>query len=64
MSPASETVFYLLCDLSDALADLSIAMNKWHMELEMHAPDADNEGVLAALHAIQSILNEVKHCEK
>ncbi|HEY4073266.1 MAG TPA: hypothetical protein VGM52_09200 [Herbaspirillum sp.] len=63
MLPTSETVFYLLCDLDDAFADLSTAMDKWHLELEKGLLDADNSDVLAALDAIQTILDEIQKYE-
>ena len=63
MLPTSETVFYLLCDLDDAFADLSTAMELWHLELEKGRLDADNSEVLAALDAIQKILDEIQKCE-
>jgi hypothetical protein len=63
MLPTSEAVFYLLCDLDDAFADLSTAMDKWHLELEKGLLDADNSAVLAALGAIQSILDQIQKCE-
>ena len=60
MLPTSEPLFYLLCDLDDAFADLSIAMDRWHLELEKGLLDADNADVLAALDAIQKLLDEIQ----
>lgn len=60
MLPAFETTFYLLCDLDDAFADLSIALDKWHLELEKGLLDADNSEVLSALDAIQKILDQIQ----
>jgi hypothetical protein len=60
MLPAFETTFYLLCDLDDAFADLSIALDKWHLELEKGLLDADNSEVLSALDAIQTILDQIQ----
>lgn len=60
MLPAFETTFYLLCDLDDAFADLSIALDKWHLELEKGLLDADNSEVLSALDAIQLILDQIQ----
>ncbi|MDB5991933.1 MAG: hypothetical protein JWQ10_3336 [Herbaspirillum sp.] len=60
MLPAFETTFYLLCDLDDSFADLSIALDKWHLELEKGLLDADNSEVLAALDAIQTILDQIQ----
>lgn len=59
MLPASEHVFYLLCDLDDAFADLSIAMDKWHIELEKGNFDADNTAVLTVLETIRSLLDQI-----
>ncbi|HEY4318763.1 MAG TPA: hypothetical protein VGN04_14280 [Herbaspirillum sp.] len=63
MLPTSEAVFYLLCDLDDAFADLSTAMDRWHLELEKGLLDADNADVLAALDSIQNILDQIQKCE-
>jgi hypothetical protein len=63
MLPTSEAVFYLLCDLDDAFADLSVAMDRWHLELEKGLLDADNADVLAALDTIQSLLDEIQKCD-
>ncbi|RXZ36877.1 hypothetical protein D9O50_10525 [Oxalobacteraceae bacterium CAVE-383] len=63
MLPTSETVFYLLCDLDDAFADLSIAMDRWHLELEKGLLDADNADVLATLDTIQKLLDQIQKCD-
>jgi hypothetical protein len=63
MLPTSEAVFYLLCDLDDAFADLSTAMDRWHQELEKGLLDADNADVLAALDTIQKLLDEIQKCD-
>jgi hypothetical protein len=63
MLPTSEAMFYLLCDLDDAFADLSTAMDKWHLELEKGLLDADNSDVLVALDTIQSILDQIQKAD-
>lgn len=59
MLPAPEQAFHLLCDLNDAFADLSTAMDKWHLLLDQDDFDTDTSEVLIALGRIRVILNKI-----
>ena len=59
MLPAPEHAFHLLCDLNDAFADLSKAMDKWHLLLDQDDYDTDTSEVLIALGRIKLILNKI-----
>ena len=64
MQQSDEDMFYLMADLSDALADLLIALHKWRAELEKSLLEADQESASAAMQEIQSILEKIPHQEK
>ena len=61
MQQSDEDMFYLMSDLSDALADLLIALHQWHTELEKSLLEADKE---AAMQEVQSVLEKIPHQEK
>jgi hypothetical protein len=55
MEPSSDPVFHLMSELTDALADLSISIEKWRAELESCALDADGVSAGLARQALESI---------
>lgn len=57
--PAPKHAFHLLCDLNDAFADLSKAMDRWHLLLDLGDYDTDTTEVLLALGRIHRILAEI-----
>jgi hypothetical protein len=60
MPQSPKDVFYLVSDLADAIADLSIAMRAWYVEQENSLLDVDNDSISALIHTTQSVLEKMK----
>lgn len=61
MRQSPKDVFYLMSDLADAFADLSIAMRTWYVEEGNSILDVDNDSILASMQTTQSVLEKMKH---
>jgi hypothetical protein len=60
MQQSPKDVFYLMSDLADAFADLSIAMRAWYVEEGNSLLDVDNDSILALIQTTQSVLEKMK----
>jgi hypothetical protein len=60
MQQSPKDVFYLMSDLADAFADLSIAMRTWYVEEGNRILDVDIDGILALIQTTQAVLEKMK----
>ena len=60
MQYSSKDVFYLLSDLADACADLSIAMRTWYVEHENNLVDGNGDRISASIQEMQSVIEKMR----
>jgi hypothetical protein len=60
MQQSPKDVFYLMSDLADAFADLSIAMRTWYVEEGNSIVDVDNDSIAALIQTTRSVLENMK----
>jgi hypothetical protein len=60
MQQSPKEIFYLMSDLADAFADLSIAMRTWYVKEGNSIVDVDNDSILALIRTTRSVLENMK----